>query len=251
MSDGGGRRYLLGSNFGDGTLDACREMLLDPNTVAGLSDAGAHVTLICDATMPTTDLTTGCATAQGRAGAARTRGPQADGATPPRCTGFGDRGMLAPGQARRPERHRPRQPRRSSARGARRPACRWHPAHPAVHRLHRHHVQRRGHPPTTTPTPAPAPAVSSAAPDPSHPSPSRWSESHVGDVPAPATRTSTTDSDLHHRLAPTPPDSDLHSPTRTNTSDSDLHHRLGHARFERAAARSATSSRTRGISSRP
>ncbi len=36
---------------------AQREMLLDPHTITGLSDAGAHVTLICDATMPTTQLT--------------------------------------------------------------------------------------------------------------------------------------------------------------------------------------------------
>jgi N-acyl-D-aspartate/D-glutamate deacylase len=33
-----------------------REMLLHPATVTGLSDAGAHVTLICDASMPTTQL---------------------------------------------------------------------------------------------------------------------------------------------------------------------------------------------------
>ena len=32
-------------------------MLLHPSTVTGLSDAGAHVTLICDGTMPTTQLT--------------------------------------------------------------------------------------------------------------------------------------------------------------------------------------------------
>jgi N-acyl-D-aspartate/D-glutamate deacylase len=34
-----------------------REMLVHPATVTGLSDAGAHVTLICDASMPTTQLT--------------------------------------------------------------------------------------------------------------------------------------------------------------------------------------------------
>ena len=38
-------------------MNVLREMLLDPNTVTGLSDAGAHVTLICDGTMPTTQLT--------------------------------------------------------------------------------------------------------------------------------------------------------------------------------------------------
>ncbi len=38
-------------------MNVLREMLSHPDTVTGLSDAGAHVTLICDATMPTTQLT--------------------------------------------------------------------------------------------------------------------------------------------------------------------------------------------------
>ncbi len=38
-------------------MDVIREMLTHPATVTGLSDAGAHVTLICDASMPTTQLT--------------------------------------------------------------------------------------------------------------------------------------------------------------------------------------------------
>jgi N-acyl-D-aspartate/D-glutamate deacylase len=37
--------------------EVVREMLIHPATVTGLSDAGAHVTLICDASMPTTQLT--------------------------------------------------------------------------------------------------------------------------------------------------------------------------------------------------
>jgi len=37
--------------------EVLRQMLTHPETVTGLSDAGAHVTLICDATMPTTQLT--------------------------------------------------------------------------------------------------------------------------------------------------------------------------------------------------
>ena len=37
--------------------EVLRKMLMHPETVTGLSDAGAHVTLICDATMPTTQLT--------------------------------------------------------------------------------------------------------------------------------------------------------------------------------------------------
>jgi N-acyl-D-amino-acid deacylase len=48
---------VLGSNFGDGTLEPCREMLLDPNTVSGLSDAGAHVTMISDCSTSTFHLT--------------------------------------------------------------------------------------------------------------------------------------------------------------------------------------------------
>jgi N-acyl-D-aspartate/D-glutamate deacylase len=39
------------------SLQVLEEMLTHPDTVTGLSDAGAHVTLICDATMPTTQLT--------------------------------------------------------------------------------------------------------------------------------------------------------------------------------------------------
>ncbi|VWX62057.1 N-acyl-D-amino-acid deacylase family protein [Sphingorhabdus sp. 109] len=38
------------------SLDVIGEMLTHPDTVTGLSDAGAHVTLICDATMPSTQL---------------------------------------------------------------------------------------------------------------------------------------------------------------------------------------------------
>ncbi len=38
------------------SLSVVGELLTHPETVTGLSDAGAHVTLICDATMPTTQL---------------------------------------------------------------------------------------------------------------------------------------------------------------------------------------------------
>jgi N-acyl-D-amino-acid deacylase len=44
---------LLGSNYQSFTHDAIREMLMDPNTITGLSDAGAHVNLIFDAVAPT------------------------------------------------------------------------------------------------------------------------------------------------------------------------------------------------------
>ncbi|HYD10388.1 MAG TPA: amidohydrolase family protein [Acidimicrobiales bacterium] len=59
MTAGDGTTFfaILGSNFGDGTLEPCREMLLDPNSVSGLSDAGAHVTMISDCSTSTFHLT--------------------------------------------------------------------------------------------------------------------------------------------------------------------------------------------------
>ncbi len=55
--DGRAFYAVLGSNFVGGNLDACREMLLDPYTVTGLSDAGAHVNLISDCSASTFHLT--------------------------------------------------------------------------------------------------------------------------------------------------------------------------------------------------
>jgi N-acyl-D-aspartate/D-glutamate deacylase len=51
--DGKAFYALLGSNFVAGNLEVCREMMLDPNTVTGLSDAGAHVNLISDCSAST------------------------------------------------------------------------------------------------------------------------------------------------------------------------------------------------------
>lgn len=44
---------LLGANFYDGNFDVIREMLIHPDTITGLSDAGAHVNLIFDGVAPT------------------------------------------------------------------------------------------------------------------------------------------------------------------------------------------------------
>lgn len=55
--DGRSMGALMGSNDIAERQEVLREMLMHPHTVTGLSDAGAHVTLICDATMPTTQLT--------------------------------------------------------------------------------------------------------------------------------------------------------------------------------------------------
>jgi N-acyl-D-aspartate/D-glutamate deacylase len=55
--DGKAFYAVLGSNFAGGNLEVCREMMLDPNTVTGLSDAGAHVNLISDCSVSTFHLT--------------------------------------------------------------------------------------------------------------------------------------------------------------------------------------------------
>ena len=55
--DGRALLYLPFLNYFDGNLDAAAEMLAHPRTVPGLSDGGAHVGTICDASFPTTLLT--------------------------------------------------------------------------------------------------------------------------------------------------------------------------------------------------
>jgi N-acyl-D-aspartate/D-glutamate deacylase len=58
VSDGGSRfAIMLGSNFVAHNFDAIREMLAHPDTVFGLSDAGAHVNLIFDGVAPTYQMT--------------------------------------------------------------------------------------------------------------------------------------------------------------------------------------------------
>ncbi len=54
--DGGLFASLMGTNYVEGNLDPVREMLDHPDTVTGLADAGAHVNLISDGSMPTTQL---------------------------------------------------------------------------------------------------------------------------------------------------------------------------------------------------
>jgi N-acyl-D-amino-acid deacylase len=50
-----GREFLLFPllNYGEGSYQGLYEMMSDPNTVQGLGDGGAHVGLICDASMTT------------------------------------------------------------------------------------------------------------------------------------------------------------------------------------------------------
>ncbi|GAA2849096.1 amidohydrolase family protein [Pseudonocardia halophobica] len=86
----GGMLYVVGANYIDGNLDAVRELLVHANTIPGLSDGGAHVGTICDASFTTTLL------------GHRDRIPleflvQRQTRDTARAVGLADRGVLAPG----------------------------------------------------------------------------------------------------------------------------------------------------------
>jgi len=95
-----GRELLLRPlvGYSDLTLDPIREMLLNPATVLGVGDGGAHVTVICDASTPTWMLTHWTRD--------RSRGAQLPIETVVHkmtknnadLYGFGDRGVLAAGK---------------------------------------------------------------------------------------------------------------------------------------------------------
>ncbi|HLN16099.1 MAG TPA: amidohydrolase family protein [Acidimicrobiales bacterium] len=55
--EGRGLLYLPILGYSSGSLEPTREMLLHPRAVLGLADGGAHVGIICDASMPTFMLT--------------------------------------------------------------------------------------------------------------------------------------------------------------------------------------------------
>ncbi|HEY4171476.1 MAG TPA: amidohydrolase family protein, partial [Rhodopila sp.] len=56
-NDGRTILYRPLSNYADGTLDTVREMMAHPNTLIGLGDGGAHVSILCDASAMTYGLT--------------------------------------------------------------------------------------------------------------------------------------------------------------------------------------------------
>lgn len=99
LDDGGrGVAVQLGSNYHEGNLDACREMLGHGDTVIGLSDAGAHVRFVCDMSSPTFGLTHWVRD--------RARGPRLPvelvvakmTSVPAAIWGLHDRGVVAPGR---------------------------------------------------------------------------------------------------------------------------------------------------------
>jgi N-acyl-D-aspartate/D-glutamate deacylase len=55
--EGRGMLYLPFLNYADSSLDCCYEMLRHEDTIIGLSDGGAHVGMICDGSLPTSNIT--------------------------------------------------------------------------------------------------------------------------------------------------------------------------------------------------
>lgn len=94
---GSGLIYYPLANYAEGSLEPSRAMMLHPNAVMGLSDGGAHVGTICDASFPTSMLAYWTRD--------RTRGPQiplplaikAYSSESARAVGLLDRGVIAPG----------------------------------------------------------------------------------------------------------------------------------------------------------
>jgi N-acyl-D-aspartate/D-glutamate deacylase len=87
--------YVPAGNFTGYSLDATREMLLSEWCLPGLSDGGAHVSFICDASFPTYLLAHWCRDrAEGLPLEYAVKRQTADTA---RHVGWTDRGVLAPG----------------------------------------------------------------------------------------------------------------------------------------------------------
>ncbi len=99
LLEGDGHEFLLLPllNYGGGSYDGLRDMMLEPSSVQGLGDGGAHVGLVCDASMTTYMLTHWARD--------RTRGPKLDlefavrrlTSAPAQLYGLHDRGVIAAG----------------------------------------------------------------------------------------------------------------------------------------------------------
>jgi len=91
--------YVPFLNWADGDLSPVREMLAHDHTVPGLSDGGAHVGMICDASFPTTLLTHWARDRDASLGPRLDVADVIAGQTRGTATAVGllDRGLLAPG----------------------------------------------------------------------------------------------------------------------------------------------------------
>ena len=89
--------YYTNSNYAHFNLDAAREMVVSEHTLFGLSDGGAHVGTICDASFPTFNISHWCRDRRRGEGLPLelvVKGQTADTA---RHVGWHDRGVVAPG----------------------------------------------------------------------------------------------------------------------------------------------------------
>ena len=145
-NDGRGFLYTPFSNYADGNLDACGEMLAHPHTVFGLGDGGAHVGLISDASFPTYALSHW---ARDRGHGRMAVGQVVEQLTSATAGAVGllDRGVLAAGMRADINRHRLRGAGVRAARHGLRPARRGQAAAAGRPRLPRHHGRRRDHVP--------------------------------------------------------------------------------------------------------
>ena len=87
--------YAPGVNYVEGNIEAALAMMLDPNTVLGLGDGGAHCGLICDSSFTTHMLTRWAKDPQGRMPLPKAvRALTSETAA---AVGLLDRGIIAPG----------------------------------------------------------------------------------------------------------------------------------------------------------
>ncbi len=89
--------YFPLSNFSGFSLDAVREMNAHAQTVPGLSDGGAHVGLLCDASFPTSNLTIWCRDRKRGEGLPLEHVVKRQTMDTSRHVGWMDRGVVAPG----------------------------------------------------------------------------------------------------------------------------------------------------------
>jgi N-acyl-D-aspartate/D-glutamate deacylase len=95
--DGTQLLYAPVLNFADRNFGAIQEMITSPETLFGLSDAGAHCGAICDASMTTSYLTTWVRDRKGAEAIALERVVHQLTRRPAEHLGWLDRGLLSPG----------------------------------------------------------------------------------------------------------------------------------------------------------